>query len=158
MSYPLPAFSGLCLAFEDNGILISNLRSETTSGLLTKVSKYVTCLLVKLFTHFMRRRCNIGFGNQNLPTTMLSQGYMGGMYPLNCNKLVGQMNSFSSPLQTSHIGSAASASLSFGHTWYDVGLGIIYTSEFQERQGTSSQAAVTCICNIEHWLCRRLEC
>lgn len=38
------------------------------------------------------------------------------------------------------------------------GLGIIYTSEFQERQGTSSEAAVICICNIEHWLCRRLEC
>ena len=83
------------------------------------------------------------------------------MYLLNCNNLVGHQlfNEQSlTVLQTSHIGSMASALLSFGHTWCDVSLEIVYTSEFQERQATSSQAVVICICNIEHWLCRRIEC
>lgn len=89
---------------------------------------------------------------------------MGGILLTGTYDLVGHQLStkhvFAISPKTSHIGSA-SASLSFGHTWYepyDVGLGIIYASEFQERQANSSQAALTCICNIEYLLRRSIEC
>lgn len=106
----------------------------------------------------MRRRCNIDFGDQNLPSTMLRQGHMDGCILSIVINWLDNEQFQQSPANVSHwLGGFSLTQLwayMYGTT---VGLGIIYTSEFQERQGTSSEAAVTCICNIEHWLCRRLS-